>query len=97
MKLTLKFIEGNVQISRRFVLFDNSSTILKDDSKRLQFTTADNGSHKIWQTQKKFVCFDWSSRFYNSFQKKSNLLKPIETKAYTMTMNILCRKMVPLM
>lgn len=44
--------EGNVQISRRFVLFDNSSTILKDDSKRLQFTTADNGSHKIWQTQK---------------------------------------------
>lgn len=73
--------EGNVQISRRFVLFDNSSKILKDDSKSLQFTTADNSSHKIWQTQKKFVCFDWSGRFYNSFQKSSNLLKPIETKA----------------
>ncbi|XP_062588081.1 uncharacterized protein LOC134249747 [Saccostrea cucullata] len=73
--------EGNVQIARRFVLFDNCSDVHKDPQKNLFIATADLSSSRTWQTQKTELCFDWTGRFYNTLHKKTNLLKPIERKS----------------
>ncbi|XP_061166364.1 uncharacterized protein LOC133175283 [Saccostrea echinata] len=73
--------EGNVQIARRFVLFDNCSNVQKNPNKNLFIATADINSNRTWQTQKRKLCFDWTGRFFNTLHKKTNLLKPIKRKS----------------
>lgn len=70
--------EGNVRGARKFVIFDNCSDVQKDPLEKVVITTADDISSKVWQTQKRKICFEWSGRFFNTLHKSTNLLKPIE-------------------
>ena len=69
---------GNPKMARRFVMFDNSSTIRIRGDKVLRATTADHKTNFTWQTNLGKVCLSWQGRYYNSYNVHYNLLRRIK-------------------
>ena len=79
---------GNVRKARRFILFDDSSTLHINPEKPLQVTSAvsktnfiSNKTHVIWQTENTHICLDWSEHFFSQvYADAKNLsLNPISS------------------
>ena len=83
IKLTVKDVADNVRQSRRFVLFDNSTSIHIRKDKVLQVTTAFlSEDRKVWQTHKSGMCFKWKDRYINP--ALHSFLKPIRPAPHGM-------------
>ena len=72
-------VAGNVRYSRRFVLFDNISTIEITHKYQLKITSASSTTGLKWQTNHNSVCVNWKHRYYNSHYINNNLLAPIKS------------------
>ena len=71
-------VAGNYRITRRFVLYDDSSIVNIDSNYPLYFPHAVNTGHNLWKTVNKDQLFcNWTGHFYNSFIRKRPLLKRI--------------------
>ena len=71
-------VAGNYRIARRFVLYDESSTVKVDSSNPLSLPRSVNTGHTLWKTVNKdqLLC-DWTGHFYNSLVGKDPLLDRI--------------------
>ncbi|KAK7092487.1 uncharacterized protein [Littorina saxatilis] len=79
--------KGNVAYARRFVLYDNSSTLHFDGT--MVVYSANARTNFTWQTNAfQDVCVNWTGHFYNKELKSNNPLKPIKPEdAMQMTEN----------
>ncbi|KAJ8312968.1 hypothetical protein KUTeg_010341 [Tegillarca granosa] len=82
--LEVKDIADNIKQARRFVLYDNSSTIVFNESVPLLVSSAGSKSQHVWQTNHGKLCFLWKGRYYNNKYIHSNLLKPINAAPHGM-------------
>ena len=69
---------GNVGRGRRFVLYDNSSTVALFGDKHLRSVTASSQTNYTWQTHHGSTCFNWTGRYYNTYHFGTNLLRTIK-------------------
>ncbi|XP_052788821.1 uncharacterized protein LOC128223586 [Mya arenaria] len=76
--LEVKDVADNVRQCRRFVLYDNTSSIKIWKRKPFRFTSASPDTDYIWQTHHNDVCISWKDYFYNDFYIDNELLNPIE-------------------
>ena len=76
--LDVKDRANNVRQARRFVLFDQSSVILKNNKVPFKVTSASIKSNLKWQVNNEKLCFSWKGRFYNNGSKKNDLLRPVK-------------------
>ncbi|XP_069134697.1 uncharacterized protein [Argopecten irradians] len=70
-------VANNVRQARRFVMFDNSSTVKARDDKILYSTTASQKTNHKWQTNLGQICYSWTDKYYNDKFHTLNLLQPI--------------------
>ena len=70
---------GNVGRARRFVLYDNSSTVALFGDKHLRSVTASSQTNYTWQTHHGLTCFNWTGRYYNTYHLNVNLLSAIKS------------------
>ena len=77
--LEVKDVADNVRQTRRFVLFDNSSTINVNPNKTFQTSSASSGTNFMWQTHHHDICLTWKDYFYNKFYLENPLLNPVES------------------
>ncbi|XP_069134844.1 uncharacterized protein [Argopecten irradians] len=70
-------IAKNVRQARRFVMFDNSSTVTSRDDNPFYSTTASQKTNHKWQTNLGQICYSWTNKYYNDKFHTLNLLKPI--------------------
>ena len=70
---------GNVGRARRFVLYDNSSTVALFGDKYLRSVSASSQTNYTWQTHHGPTCFNWTGRYYNTYHLNFNLLRAIKT------------------
>ena len=75
---------GNVGRARRFVLYDNSSTVALFGDKNLWSSSASSQTNYTWQTHHGPTCFNWTGRYYNTYHLNFNLLRALK-KADTIT------------
>ncbi|XP_053389666.1 uncharacterized protein LOC128546093, partial [Mercenaria mercenaria] len=73
-------IAGNVRMSRRFVLYDQSSTVAILPQKHLQSLTASSKTNYTWQVNHGLTCFNWTGRYYNTYHVNINLLRRIKSE-----------------
>ncbi|XP_052788825.1 uncharacterized protein LOC128223590 [Mya arenaria] len=78
LTLEVKDVAGNVRQSRRFVLYDNTSSIQIWTEKPFRFTSSSPATDYTWQTHHSDVCISWKDYFYNDFYIQNELLNPIE-------------------
>ena len=76
--LEVKDRANNVRQARRFVLFDQSSVILKNNRIPFKVTSASIKANLKWQINNEKLCFSWKDRFYNNGSSKNNLLRPVK-------------------
>ena len=76
--LEVKDKANNVRQARRFVLFDKSSTVVRNDRKPFRVTSASTQSKFKWQVNNEKLCFSWKDRFYNKENRNNNLLRPLK-------------------
>ncbi|XP_052788838.1 uncharacterized protein LOC128223605 [Mya arenaria] len=76
--LDVKDFADNVRQCRRFVLYDNTSSIQFWNEKPFRFTSASSAIDYTWQTHHNNVCISWKDYFYNDFYINNDLLKPID-------------------
>ena len=69
---------GNVRMARRFVLYDNSSTVALFGEKHLLSTTASSLTNYTWQIHHGSTCFNWTGRYFNTHHLRTNLLRTIK-------------------
>ncbi|XP_052789243.1 uncharacterized protein LOC128223852 [Mya arenaria] len=77
--LDVKDVADNVRQCRRFVLFDNTSSIQIWNEKPFRFTSASPETDYTWQTHHNDICISWKDYFYNDFYIHNELLNPIES------------------
>ncbi|XP_052073985.1 uncharacterized protein LOC127711862 [Mytilus californianus] len=80
--LEVKDRTNNARHARRFVLYDNSSEIVKNDLIPLRVVSASNQTNFIWQIHHESICYSWKNRFFNNNYKKNNPLRPIKSDSY---------------
>ncbi|XP_061177742.1 uncharacterized protein LOC133186525 [Saccostrea echinata] len=73
---------GNFKKARRFVLFDNSSRLLVDSSKKLFLSSGNPATNYTWQTHHGDLCTTWKDRYHNSHNINYNLLRKINPDFY---------------
>ncbi|XP_052790278.1 uncharacterized protein LOC128224473 isoform X2 [Mya arenaria] len=78
LTLEVKDVADNVRQCRRFVLYDNTSSIQIWTEKPFVFTSSSPATNYTWQTHHNDVCISWKDYFYNDFYIKNVLLNPIE-------------------
>ena len=76
--LEIHDIAGNVRFARRFVLFDNTSTIEINERDPLRVTSATRITGYKWQVVYGLICLSWKGRYYNSYYIHNNLLASIK-------------------
>ena len=73
-------VAGNYRIARRFVLYDNSSTVNVDLHHPLSFPKAVKFGNVLWKTVANGSVFaKWNGHFYNTLIKEDPLLQSIST------------------
>ncbi|KAK3589130.1 hypothetical protein CHS0354_017096 [Potamilus streckersoni] len=77
IKLEVHDVAGNVQETRRVVLYDKSSTVKIDHAHPLVVKSASRKTNHTWQTNHGPLCLDWTKRYYNSFHRDTNCLNRI--------------------
>lgn len=55
---------NNVRQARRFVLYDNSSVIVKNSDIPFRVESASNKTDFKWQVTHGELCFSWKNRFF---------------------------------
>ncbi|CAG2202817.1 unnamed protein product [Mytilus edulis] len=80
--LEVKDRADNVRQARRFVLYDNSSEILKNKLIPLRVESASNKTNFTWQINHANICFSWKNRYFNNYYKKNNPFRPIKTEPH---------------
>ncbi|CAC5378371.1 unnamed protein product [Mytilus coruscus] len=78
--LEVKDKANNVGYARRFVLYDNSSYVVKNANIPFRVVSASNKTHFTWQVHHGSICYSWDNRFLNNRYKKSNPLRPIKSE-----------------
>ena len=76
--LEVKDVADNVQQARRFVLYDNTTSIKPMPNKYFIVSSASKESNFSWQTHHHDICLDWDHYFFNRFYYDNELLNPIE-------------------
>ena len=72
-------IAGNYRIMRRFVLFDNISSLVMDETRPLSPISANPDTKYLWQVHLDPIIVDWQQHFYNDEFRYKNYLVEIET------------------
>ena len=72
---------GNVRFARRFILFDNESTIKTRKENPLVISSASKITGYKWQIFHELVCVNWRNRYYNSYHVDTNFLASIQNDA----------------
>ena len=72
----------NFQMSRRFVLIDNTSYIVTNSTFNIIPTSASKASNYEWQTNTDPVDITWADHFYNDWFVHTNWLLPIAPDEY---------------
>ncbi|XP_069118470.1 uncharacterized protein [Argopecten irradians] len=80
--LEIKDVANNVQQSRRFILFDNSSSISVDSTYKLYVSSATENTNYTWQTTHHDICVSWRDRYYNNKYVHFNPLRPIDSDGH---------------
>ncbi|XP_069134689.1 uncharacterized protein [Argopecten irradians] len=75
-------VANNVRQARRFVMFDNSSTVKARDDKILYSTTASRKTNHKWQTNHGQICYSWTDKYYNDKFHTLTLLNPIRNDSH---------------
>lgn len=78
--LEVKDRADNVRQARRFVLYDNTSVVTKND--RIPFRVDSASNNTKWQIHHDRICYSWKNRFQNSEYVKNNPLRPIMADSY---------------
>ncbi|XP_052788832.1 uncharacterized protein LOC128223598 [Mya arenaria] len=78
LTLEVKDVADNVRQCRRFILYDNTSSIQIWNEKPFRFTSSSPDTDYTWQTHHNDVCISWKDYFYNDFYIHNELLNPIE-------------------
>ncbi|CAC5398105.1 unnamed protein product [Mytilus coruscus] len=86
--LEVKDRADNVRQARRFVLYDNSSKIVKNKLLPIRVDSASNQTNFTWQIHHESICYSWKNSFFNNFYKKNNPLRRIRTEAFNSTEGI---------
>ncbi|XP_062573120.1 uncharacterized protein LOC134235054 [Saccostrea cucullata] len=73
---------GNLKKARRFVLYDDSSSLLVDSNKTFFLTSGSPVTNFTWQTHHGDICSTWKDRYYNSYNINYNLLRKINPDFY---------------
>ncbi|XP_052235488.1 uncharacterized protein LOC127847524 isoform X3 [Dreissena polymorpha] len=76
--LETKDFANNVQRARRFVLYDNFSSLNTSYKNLFQITSASSAEPYAWQNHHSDVCLDWKGYFYNTFFRDNELLNSIQ-------------------
>ncbi|KAH3799921.1 hypothetical protein DPMN_153545 [Dreissena polymorpha] len=76
--LETKDFANNVQRARRFVLYDNYSSLNTSYENLFRITSASSAEPYAWQNHHSDVCLDWKGYFYNTFFRDNELLNPIQ-------------------
>ncbi|KAH3708883.1 hypothetical protein DPMN_068342 [Dreissena polymorpha] len=76
--LETKDLANNVQYARRFVLYDNYSSLNTSYKTLFKITSASNTEPYAWQNHHNDVCLDWKDYFYNKFYQENKVLNPIQ-------------------
>lgn len=67
----------NFKKARRFVLYDNESYIKSLPYNLLRVETGYIPTNYTWQIHHGQTCISWKGRYYNTFHKSTNFLRPI--------------------
>lgn len=67
----------NVQQARRFVLYDDSSTVEINKLQKFEVETAKYNTGSLWQINHDKICFSWKNRFYNTHYRTNNPMRKI--------------------
>ncbi|XP_052804686.1 uncharacterized protein LOC128234468 [Mya arenaria] len=78
LTLEVKDFADNSRHCRRFVLYDNSSSIRTRNKNDLKFSSASPETNSTWQSNGKEVCLNWTDYFYNDFYIDNPLLNAID-------------------
>ncbi|XP_052789244.1 uncharacterized protein LOC128223855, partial [Mya arenaria] len=79
LTLEVKDVADNVRQCRRFILYDNTSSIKVWNEKPFRFTFASPATNYTWQNDHNDICISWKDYFYNDFYIHNKLLNPIES------------------
>jgi hypothetical protein len=69
---------NNVRQARRFVLYDNSSVIVRNGVIPFRVESASNKTDFKWQVTHGELCFSWKNRFFNNHNIKNNPFRSIK-------------------
>lgn len=69
---------NNVRQARRFVLYDNSSVIVRNSDIPFKVESASNKTDFKWQVTHDELCFSWKNRFFNNHYINNNPFRPIK-------------------
>ena len=69
---------NNVRQARRFVLYDNSSVIVRNGVIPFRVESASNKTDFKWQVTHGELCFSWKNRFFNNHYIKINPFRSIK-------------------
>lgn len=73
---------NNVRQARRFVLYDNSSVIVKNSDIPFRVESASNKTDFKWQVTHGELCFSWKNRFFNNHYITNNPFRPIKPEGH---------------
>lgn len=79
IKLAVEDNAGNVKQARRFLLFDNTSSIETIKHRPLLVTSASTFNNLFWQTNNLDICLSWRNRYLNRFYVDGELLSASHT------------------
>ncbi|XP_069118476.1 uncharacterized protein [Argopecten irradians] len=82
LMLEIKDVAGNVRLTRRFILYDNSSRIDVTATYKLYVSSAAENTNYTWQTTHHDICVSWRDRYYNNKYVHFNPLRPIDSDGH---------------
>jgi len=69
---------GNFRKARRFILYDNSSSVKINYVNKLFVSSGYSKINFTWQVHHGDICLSWKNRYFNSYHKTNNLLRKIQ-------------------
>jgi hypothetical protein len=86
--LEVKDVADNVRQARRFILYDNSSSIETWDDQPFYFASASIQTKYKWQTHHHDICLNWKDHFLNRFYFDNPLLNPVASEPHGLVTGI---------
>ncbi|XP_060552014.1 uncharacterized protein LOC132713433 isoform X3 [Ruditapes philippinarum] len=80
--LEVKDVADNVRQARRFVLYDNTTSITSRADKPFTIVSASIATNYTWQTHHNDICLNWKDYFFNKYYMVNQLLGKINPDSH---------------